>query len=88
MAGEEQPGNDDDAELGDGQKERSKRSQGHSALIVGLTSAAVTPRKRDSLRLAWMSFVTVSACPGRRELFQPEIRQVRRFRGRSHHPAG
>jgi hypothetical protein len=47
MAGEEQPGNDDDAELGDGQKERSKRGQGHSALIVGLTSVAVTPREGD-----------------------------------------
>jgi hypothetical protein len=48
LAGEEQPDNEDDAELGDGQKERSKRSKGHSELIVGPASVAVAPRKGDS----------------------------------------
>jgi len=41
------PDGDDDADLRDGQEQGSKRSKGHSQIIVGRASAAERPRMGD-----------------------------------------
>jgi hypothetical protein len=42
-------GDHDDAELGNGEKERSKGSQGHSPIYFGAESATALPRTSDPL---------------------------------------
>jgi hypothetical protein len=43
LAREEHPSDHDDAELSDGEKSRSKRSQGHSPIYVGGAGALSPP---------------------------------------------